>query len=480
MPLDPTLTNPATVKLNDPMEMYGNFLKNSYLQSEIQKANIDARQNSLVNKAWNPQVNPNAFDANGNPNFAGVTNWLGKSGAGSAIPQLEMDRQKAASDQAGAFKNQSEGTKFNAEAIGDTIKNLNTDLNGISLDPNVGGQQYVDHLIKYVKDPLIAQSLQSQGLSQQDAFNQEVGKAKAAIQSGKWTDFLLDQKAGLDQVAKQHFEKMTDVNGHQNIVATPELSLGTPTSAVSPGSDQAHTPRQPVTNITVNAEQKGLDKFDEGLGDIGAKEYGSLRTAAQGANDAVDKARKIKALLDSGAITGAGANMKIDAIAATKALGFNVPDNQLVASQLLQKYLAQNIFTQVGNMRNAGVPINRLTNMDLSLTKEGSPKIEMSADTIRAMMDDTIAGSQESVRRYNSRNRQLQQNPNTGPATRALSLEQLPVPGMPEPHPENIKALLNHQVSPRVFDSIYGAGAAARYSQGGTPTGAVPFPVTGQ
>ncbi len=35
MPLDPMIANPTPIKINDPMEQYGAYLKNAFLMDEI-------------------------------------------------------------------------------------------------------------------------------------------------------------------------------------------------------------------------------------------------------------------------------------------------------------------------------------------------------------------------------------------------------------------------------------------------------------
>src|ERR1035437_7932275 len=103
MAIDPAIANPAPMKLDDPLERYGNFLRSSYLQGEIAKAQNAANSLATQRAAYNQ---PGAVDLKtGRPDAGIISNFMAKNNAGDAILPFMNDTMAWKQKQADADMN---------------------------------------------------------------------------------------------------------------------------------------------------------------------------------------------------------------------------------------------------------------------------------------------------------------------------------------------------------------------------------------
>lgn len=530
MPLDPMIANPATIKIANPLETYGDFLKNAYLQSEIKKANIAANQNALLNKAWQQ---PGAIDQDGNANWGIPVNYLAANGGGAALPQLAMDRYTANAKQQEAAKNQAEAQNFQAttakskaETIGKLIDNMHQDLSKISPNPQSGFGQYVDVAKNYYTHPEVSEYLKASGMTPLQAFQQDIDQAKQAVIEGRWPDHIAQMQMGIKDAAQMHENQYIDVNtgGAHNIVAAPKY--GTP-GAQSVG--QLQTTLNPAERLEKNKIQYtqlhngattsllGLPEYAGGpaptvvtstqmqltpeqraqldpavasakagavsLTNDVTKDFMNQHTAALNLVPTVKHIDDALGLIVPGkALTGAGQTYRLDMRRVADLFGL---DPTVADTQVLNKKLNEFVLDQLQH----GVSSGRTTNMITKLVQDSNATGQMDPNAIREVLLSKRKDLQAQMQRHNDLTNQLL-NSNIGEAMHGLGMR--PLPSIPEYGPNASKGTNGRPISSASaidlmmnpqhaaeFDQAFGAGSAQQIL-GGTPTGGSPFKPAGQ
>lgn len=414
MPIDPAIANPPTIKLADPAEQMSTALKNAYLMQEIEKVKQARDDQDTYRGAYSiPGLSSMTPTERKNALIDNVVT----AKRGDLVPQilkgeqeLEEKAAKVGLDKANTGKATADTIETQTKAVAQEIKNTRNDLMNIDInDPTKGLSGYENFVKSLYNNKVLGPRYTEIGKTPEmwmDKARAEASKGQAA-----WANFMLGEKMGpeqADKLAENIVTKVTQIgkNGGQvqNVVATNKY--GDPAAHVVPGSEQSYVPSDHSTKIYMPG-QPTQNEYEKKRGELMAGTDHSLYMAAQNAPRNIEMAQKIKTLIQAGAITGKGSDLKVDALAFGKAFGFNVPNDPLVATQMLKKMMAQNVFGQVGIFKEAGVPMNRLTNLDLTLTKEGTPQMDLDPQTINWMADEMIDSSKEAVRRNNDRNSQI-------------------------------------------------------------------------
>src|ERR1035437_4737919 len=243
-PLNPAIANPTPIQLPNPMEMYGNYLKNKYLSSEIDKAKFDQGQNNLMVKAWQ---NPNARDAQGNPQFTNVMGNLADLGGGPSVAKFGLDASTYASNQATTAMNTAKAHSLQAAAVSDHIKNYASSLSGVDLDnPSNGLPQFIAHASQFNSIPDILSLHNSQGLSQEAATNQDIKEGQTAFNGGPmaWKKFMISKQSGAADAYKK-IQTVVDQGDKKAIVTQSPFGGPVTTDASLPTS---MTPAEELTS----------------------------------------------------------------------------------------------------------------------------------------------------------------------------------------------------------------------------------------
>lgn len=505
MPLDPLLASPSPIKIADPMEQYGELLKNQFLQSEIQKARTASSQNVLLNKAYQM---PNAYNADKSVNFTNVANNLGMIGGGQNVGQLSMDAAKTVSDQAMAHKNQAEGDKFDTENYGATLKQFNDKLSSVSTDPQIGLSQMFDHIRDINKSPVVQKFYATNGVNPNDAYVQGTNEAFKAAQAGPdaWKAYLISSQSGLASGHKMVTTQM-DLGNRKAVIQTPETGGSSTMTANMPvmmtpeqqqkmqleASKNQYTQlhngqttqvlKMPVYGdggaVPVASAQQQLSPSQQAApGNAMATKIGSnfvaQHVAAQQLPQTVSHIDDALGFIKKGPITGAGQTYRLDTDRIATLIGMD-PGTAASNTQLLNKKLNEFVLDQM-RQGNTG----RTTNMLQKLVESSNASGTMEPSAIRSVLLSKRADYQNQMNIHNTNAQQLLGSPDFGERMKGLGISTLPQISEYDIPPAAVAILKAHPDSGAEFDKRYGQpGAAARILQqlGGTPTGAVPFPV---
>ena len=445
MPLDPTLTNPIQFKMPDPLEQMGGALTNMLMMDKIQAARQERMDNALLNEAYKV--------AGGDKNK--LYQAIIERGQGSQVPGLMKRLAEAEHKQAEVGKVAADTDKTNADAMKQALENTARVL------PLVSQQDYAAVMSK---DPIIGKQFQALGWDQ-NKLNAVVGM----MTPEQFGQFRQQQMLGVKESLEKNYHLVSE-EGKQILVAVNKFAEPNAQVAGTYGAK----PKTEGTNITINGD-KAANEFEKAVGSGRGKQFLELEDAARRSNKLVQDVSKIRGVLDK-AFTGKAAGFATDVVAWAKALGFNVPNDRLVASQVLRRYLKDNIFNSIAQHKANGASLTPLSNLDLNLISDANMAQELDAASIRALLDDAERAARESVNQYNNFSTQMNTNPQTQPGSSAMSMGQVPQPpsgGWPAPQPGHIDHLRKTKDTVN-FDRKFGPGAAARVL-GGTPTGGTPF-----
>lgn len=482
MPLDPLLANPATIKFADPMEQYGNFLKNSYLQEEIAKARRGEADDTAYNKLMADNVKSDGtYDRNA------LKGAFALGGQGKQIPKLEehfakLDKTKAEVDQAAkkGVESEAHAGLFTAQKLKAKTETLLKDMGSISAVPETGLPQALDLLQQHYGDPDFKQSMVLAGRDPNTSYKNDADALVLAAKSGPdaWKQHLAQHSAELEKALAPVATHMTATGPggkQQNIMLTDKFGGA---SRVAPGSVQGYDPKTPTVNVNNLPENKGLTAFNENMAKDAIKDYSEKRKSAESAQMSADSIERMEKLVDDGAFLGALSKPEEDVTNYAKALGFTVNDGQLIRSQELRKMLNKNVYDNVVALKAAGAPISRLTNVELKLVQDASPNMDMDPATIKILLGAQKKMLQNGVIMHNKRYRELTSNPKTADAMSLYGYHPIDIPGIPQAAIQKLKA--NPNKNPNIaaeFDKAFGLppGTAADLV-GGASNGGATFP----
>lgn len=511
MPIDPLIANGvAPVKFNDPMEQYGNYLKNAYLKSEITKTkqgqdDIDAQNNAFSD--------PGSRNADNSLNWEGVTNNLIKGKHGRLAPALLLDKQKIDTEQSTGYKARQEGNKASADAVAKDWENAQTQYSNLSADDKLGPLQGLQLIKHNYASSTLGPWLRDRGQTpEQDAVNQQ-----QAIDSVGWLRHRANLMLGVKNAAEQNINAVKA--GNINLLqATPKYSVnpGGPVATNVPGSgvDEGMSPDQRAqlgikgqeltlaqkTQSDANRiAQGGLDlkKLEAdptyqlakaGNANLATKTGDTFITQHIAASKYPQAIRHIDDTLDllnsGSAFTGA-AQSKL--LYLNKLLAFAhmepVSDPSVVNTELLNKNLNKIIVEQLQD----GPTSLRTTNMLTGLTRDSSASTLLDPATIRSVLMSKRQDIQEQNKYHIGMTNQLL-NSQMGQGLKGLGfVPTTDIPAytndIPQDKIEHLRQLPN--VTPATmsaFDKAFGRPGAAEaiLSTRGTPTGAGPLVQVGQ
>ncbi len=167
----------------------------------------------------------------------------------------------------------------------------------------------------------------------------------------------------------------------------------------------------PATTVNVGGAEKALDKA---LGEQTAKALPEFRDQAQAAEKAIEASRRVTQLLNSGAITGMGAEWRLNATRALAAAGL-IDGQRVKNTEALVGELARATLAAGADLKGA------MSDKDIMFLREvAQGSIALTPDTLRRAADLTARASQRTIQRYNDAVAPLQQDPNMPGVTRSL------------------------------------------------------------
>jgi hypothetical protein len=145
-----------------------------------------------------------------------------------------------------------------------------------------------------------------------------------------------------------------------------------------------------------------------------AAEVGKAREGALAAERSIESANRIVEALDSGAITGVGAEFRLNAARVLSSIGL-IDGKQVANTQALLGELAKNVLAESAQM--AGV----LTDKDIEFLRDAAQgRIAYTAETLRRAAELAARGHVRIIDRYNTLVEPMQQDENLPAMTRRL------------------------------------------------------------
>ncbi len=192
----------------------------------------------------------------------------------------------------------------------------------------------------------------------------------------------------------ERFEPIRDQSG--NIVGQRNTRTGKVVS-------DPRAPKQPDTVIN-NIQGDAREKFAEELGKREAEMFLEGETAAREAADGIAAAEDALELLDSGVITGFGADFRVGLGKALQQAGFNVNGDAIANSEAFTAAQAQEV-ARIVKQFGAG---SGLSDKDREFaTKAAAGEITLNEDSIRRIIALNIKAKRNIIQAHNKKARKL-------------------------------------------------------------------------
>lgn len=493
MPLDPMIANPATLKLDNPMEQYGLFLKNAMMADEMGVAQ-QKRQKTAAYNAMMPEVTNNK----GEIDWGKARYLAAQRGLGDLVTDLETEQLKGSKTRAEVGHLDAQSTQQKAaaakaemDAVAEAVKNHFGNLSMIPYNPQnpaASADAFDAWLEQGVADPIIGKfKLMQAGndpakLADTIAREKAIGRAHA--ESGTFGNFIYGIQGGLDKLAQRDTSQV-DTGKSKLTVSTQKNSLGTPTSDVV-RTDAVDAAAMKARGGGVNINLPGAKTYAETVTEETAK-----RDVAAGATNAAlpnvfADLDDLENLVDK-AYTGYWANGKYNLNAAV-----GTSPEAVQATQQMNQLLSTDMLKNIGTLRTQyDVKLGSVTEKEFDQLRKTTPSMTDSPETIKKWVQKARAIAQRTQADYERLVTRRQGNPITAPVS---SLLQPPTPPRAPENPsgvftdsdgdpipaadiENLRKNKNNPKHRKMFDDAYKKpGLSTLILDGGGPTGRAPLP----
>lgn len=254
--------------------------------------------------------------------------------------------------------------------------------------------RFTDTLTKSGADPMAVQSASMLPLDQKRQILGQIAATKLAPKQKQLTkvgagDTIIDE-SGKTVFSAPAQPKLPEGMRTNPVTGQPEFVPG-----YLEGQSQLRKAGAPSTSVSLNTE-KGLYGT---LAEQQGKQYSDLYSRAQSAPDRIDRAARVRALLDSGAITGAGADYKLALARGLKAAG--IYDNEDISNtELLGRELAESALESIKSSGLGGG--TGFSNADRDfLEKVAGGKITQDRKTLQRIAELNDRAARAEVTRWN-------------------------------------------------------------------------------
>jgi hypothetical protein len=172
--------------------------------------------------------------------------------------------------------------------------------------------------------------------------------------------------------------------------------------------------QSPQTNVNVTPQVNipGEDSFSKGIGTATAEAIQTARTQAQSGLGTIQATRRIQDLLDSGVITGTGAELRLSLERGLATAGL-IDGKRVTNTEQLLAEISNNVLARTEQMKGV------LTDRDIEFLKDAAAgRISLTPETIRRVSEISERGSMQLVENYNSMVRPLADMQNVPQAAR--------------------------------------------------------------
>jgi hypothetical protein len=172
--------------------------------------------------------------------------------------------------------------------------------------------------------------------------------------------------------------------------------------------------KRPQTNVNVTPSINipGEDSFSKGMGTATVDAIQTARTQAQSGLGTIQATRRIQDLLDSGVITGTGAELRLSLERGLATAGL-IDGKRVTNTEQLLAEISNNVLARTEQMKGV------LTDRDIEFLKDAAAgRISLTPETIRRVSEISERGSMQLVENYNSMVRPLADMQNVPQAAR--------------------------------------------------------------
>jgi hypothetical protein len=322
MPINPNISLAVRgIELQDPLAQYGKVsaIQNAQQQNQLAQMQMQESQRDLAATNALNQAYAKAYNADtGEVDLNALRSSLATGGYGSKLPGIEKSIFEGREAKTKALKGET-------DLLDAKLKQSRQFLE--TIDPNnpASAEAYMAWHRANHADPVIGKALEARGIT----VEQSLARIQQLMQTpGGLARLINESKLGTDNFMEMNKPNTTQVNrgGQTDIIQTPGLggaptTVGTFTEVPLPADVQAQKKQIAQAGATVMPAQEKA--FEVELGKGQAEEIKDSRSAAVDAADILETNHVGRQILQSGAITGSGANFFVGFNNALKQAGID-------------------------------------------------------------------------------------------------------------------------------------------------------------
>lgn len=309
------------IELQDPLAQYGKIAsiqnaqqQNALAQMQMQQSQRELESTNALNQAYAKAYNKDT----GEVDFNALRGSLAIGGYGSKLPDVEKKYYESRETKAKALKGET-------DLLDSKLKQSRQFLE--TVDPSAPGaiDAYLQWTESQFKDPVIGRSLAERGVTLQ----QSLERVNQMIHTpGGLARLINESKVGVEKFMEMNKPNTLQVNrsGQTDVIQIPGLggaptTVGTFAEVPLPADVQAQKVRIAQAGATVMPPQEKA--FEVELGQGQSKDIMASKTAAEDAAQILETNQAGRQILQSGAITGSGANFFVGFNNALKQAGID-------------------------------------------------------------------------------------------------------------------------------------------------------------
>jgi len=352
MPINPAIAMGVRgIELQDPLAQYGRVAaiqqaqqQNALAQQQLAQARRAEEQQNALSAAFRDAYNPDTGGIDANR----LRSTLASSGFGSQIPTVEKALGELETQKLTRQKLTGEIAEGQTKLIDARLKQSRSFLDTLDpMDPNAPAQYMAWHEANH-RDSVLGPLLASRGVTAE----QSRARIEQAIAAGPaaFAQLINQSKLGTDRFMELNKPTTQVINqgGQNQVIQLPGLG-GAPTSVgvykdVPLPSDVAQQKKEiaraGASNINLPPQERA---FETGLGAAQAKKVMDDKAVADDAKSIIATVAQGRQLLQSGMITGFGADYLTKFGAALNQAGINFAEDRVANTQAFAANMAQNV-----------------------------------------------------------------------------------------------------------------------------------------
>lgn len=404
MPINPAIAlGVQPLQLADPLSQYAKFAsiqqaqqQNALAQYQLDAARREQASQNALNEAYRAAYDPQtgAIDMNR------LRQTLSTGGFGSKLPGIEKSMAEVETKRA-------QEAKAKTDLVDAKLKQSRGFLDTINpADPNAPAQYIAWHEANH-RDPVLGPVLAARGIT----ADQSRARIAQAIQQGPqaFAELINQSKLGTEKFMEMNkpTTQVIDQSGQRQVIQLPGLggaptTVGTYADVPLPPDVEAQKARiakesRAQTTIKLPEQEKA---FETELGKGQAKKLLDDKAVAEDAASIIGTVQQGRQLLQSGMITGFGAEALTQIGAALNQAGISFAADSVANTQAFAANMAQNV-GRIIKQFGAGTG---LSNADREYAeKMAGGKITLDRKSIERILDINERAARNVISSYNKR-----------------------------------------------------------------------------